>query len=193
MRKLLVAALLAGSFATPALAQEAPFTGPRVEALVGWDRVKAEGERDNGLAYGVGVGYDFQMGGAVVGVEAEAADSSVKDCVEGVLEAGDKACVKAGRDLYVGGRVGAAVGASTLLYAKAGYTTARITADYDAAPSSVAFNDDRDSANLDGFRIGGGVEQKMGSNAYLKAEYRYSNYEAGVSRHQVLGGVGIRF
>jgi hypothetical protein len=28
---------------------------------------------------------------------------------------------------------------------------------------------------------------------FLKAEYRYSNYKDGVSRNQVLGGVGIRF
>ena len=42
-------------------------------------------------------------------------------------------------------------------------------------------------------RVGAGVEQQLGTNLYAKAEYRYSNYEAGIERHQVLGGVGFRF
>ena len=48
MRKLMVATLLAGaSVATPALAQDVgpTFTGPRVEAILGYDHVGAGSER----------------------------------------------------------------------------------------------------------------------------------------------------
>src|SRR3546814_18059784 len=63
--------------------------------------------------------------------------------------------------------------------------------------------------NLDGYRLGAGVEQKVGSNAYAKVEYRYSNYgdarlefanggntdnfSVDTDRHQVVAGVGWRF
>jgi outer membrane immunogenic protein len=33
----------------------------------------------------------------------------------------------------------------------------------------------------------------LGTNSFAKAEYRYSNYEQGVERHQVMGGFGFRF
>ena len=53
--------------------------------------------------------------------------------------------------------------------------------------------DTSEGSNLDGIRVGGGVERALGGKSYVKTEYRYSNYQNGVSRHQVLAGVGIRF
>jgi outer membrane immunogenic protein len=196
MQKYLLAALLAGTLATPALAQGgdvsgAPFTGFRLEGIVGGDRIQADGHED-GVVYGVGVGYDMQMGsGAVVGIEAEATDSSADVCAEDVNRVGDRLCVGAKRDLYVGGRFGTAIGTSTLLYGKAGYTNARFGFDYDdGGNGSLDFGDGR---NLDGIRVGAGVETLLGPNSFVKAEYRYSNYEEGVEKHQVLGGFGVRF
>jgi outer membrane immunogenic protein len=193
MHKYFLAALLAGTVATPALAQSnagGTFTGLRVEGIVGGDRVQADGHED-GVVYGVGVGYDMQMGGAVVGIEAEASDSSADVCDKDVDVIGDRLCIGAKRDLYVGGRVGAAVGTSTLIYGKAGYTNARFGFDYDDGGNGS--NDFGDGRNLDGVRVGAGVETLLGSNSFVKAEYRYSNYEQGVERHQVLGGFGFRF
>ena len=37
------------------------------------------------------------------------------------------------------------------------------------------------------------AEYALGTNAFVKTEYRYSNYESGFERHQVLGGFGFRF
>lgn len=193
MRRMIFAALLAGTVATPTFAQDAaPFTGARIEGLIGWDRSKVEDAgREDGVAYGVGVGYDFQMGGAVVGAEAEVADASTKECGSNVFAAGDELCFKAKRDLYVGGRVGGVLGQNTLIYGKAGYTNARFGYDYDDGASGVAnFENGR---NLDGIRVGAGLEHAIWPNAFLKAEYRYSNYEDGVSRHQTVAGFGFRF
>ena len=119
MRSLVtVAALAATAFAVPALAQdrgspETSFSGPRVEGLVGWDRVQNHGH-ESGVNYGVGAGYDFQSGGMVFGAEVEAADSTTKRCVGARTSVNPRVCARAGRDLYVGGRVGTVVGSRTV-------------------------------------------------------------------------------
>jgi outer membrane immunogenic protein len=192
MKKIAFAAIAAVAVAAPAAAQEgAPFTGPRIEALVGYDNLRGAGDGRDGLAYGVAAGYDFQMGGAVAGLEVEYTDSDVDGCATGFVVAADRICATAGRDLYAGGRLGFAVAPSTLVYAKAGYTNARVGLNY--TDSVTPANDFRLSDELDGVRVGAGLEQKLGTNLYAKAEYRYSNYESGFERHQVLGGVGFRF
>jgi outer membrane immunogenic protein len=194
MRKFAIAAtLLAGTIATPALAQDTNNLGGfRIEGLVGYDRPSIEDENADGIAYGVGAGYDFQSGNAVFGVEAEAMDSNADERVAGALLPGDELRVRAGRDLYVGGRVGVGVGGNSLIYAKAGYTNARVRVDYEDGTAGTAA-DFTERGNLDGIRAGAGAQIGLGSNAYLKTEYRYSNYEAGVDRHQVVGGIGFRF
>ena len=183
MKKILLvtAATAAVLGATPAFAQEAPAApvGPRVEALVGYDRVKALGEKDGGLLYGIGAGYDFAVGNGVsLGADLEASDSTQK---EGDA---DVAQVKAGRDLYAGGRVSFAVSPSANLYVKGGYTNARFK-----ATDGV----DTFSENFDGFRLGAGGQMAVSGKAYVGAEYRYSNYEQGLARNQVALTVGTRF
>ena len=196
MRKSLLAVLLvgtAGIAATPALAQDqSPFSGVRVEGIVGYDTTDVEGDNSDGVTYGAGVGYDFQVGGAVLGVEGEVSDSSIDECVSDVDVVGDELCVDAGRDLYVGGRVGAAVSRNVLLYGKAGYTNGRVSLDYEDGTAGTAA-DFEAGENLDGVRVGAGVEVAIGANSYAKTEYRYSNYEQGFDRHQVVAGFGFRF
>ena len=190
MRSTMIALLAAAGLATPALAQEtAPFTGAHVEGLLGWDRVQAEADHDDAVDYGIAGGYDLQRGGLVLGIEGELADSNAKSC-DGTKTAADpRYCAKAARDLYVGGRVGTVVGGNTLLYAKAGYTNARFKAtEDDGTTETTLFRKD-----LDGVRVGAGAEYAIGPNSYLKAEYRYSNYEKGISRNQLVGGFGFRF
>ena len=100
MKKILYATATAAAVlaATPALAQEGPIApaGPRVEAVVGYDRVKALGEKDGGALFGIGAGYDYPVSNAVsIGADIEASESTQKESA-GVAE------VKAGRDLYAG-------------------------------------------------------------------------------------------
>lgn len=201
---------LAGGFlaaASPALAQEqAPFTGPRVEALVGYDNLSGgdDGVDDSvdGLAYGLGLGYDVQMGGATLGIEGEVMGSTTKLRGYDIDVPGDSARLRAGRDLYIGARVGYAVAPATLVYLKGGYTNGKLNARY-YTPDGGYFEDGQ---TLDGWRVGAGVEQKFnvfGPGGYVKAEYRYSNYsnlnigdfnaDVDVDRHQFVAGVGVRF
>jgi outer membrane immunogenic protein len=182
VKKILFATAASAAFlaATPALAQAAAApAGPRVEALVGYDRVKAGGEKDGGALFGIGAGYDFAVGPAVsLGADIEATESTQKEGDEDIAE------VKAGRDLYAGGRVSFAVSPTANLYVKGGYTNARFK-----ATDGV----DTVAENFDGFRLGAGGQMTIAGKAYVGAEYRYSNYEAGLSRNQVALTVGTRF
>ncbi len=205
MRTIIFGTLLATAVAAPAFAQDkvadAPFTGPHIEALAGYDHVGGEAGRD-GLLYGIGAGYDFQLGGAVAGIEGEWSDSTVRGSTTDLAVIGDSAGLRTDRDLYVGARLGVAVAPSTLLYAKGGYTNARFKTIYNnGAGVTTNFGN-----TTDGYRIGAGVEQKFnlfGPSGFVKAEYRYSNYrnlDAGptnvdidLDRHQALVGVGVRF
>ncbi len=180
MKKLILAtaASAAALSATTAFAQEAP-AGPRVEAVIGYDKVKALGEKDGGALFGIGAGYDFAVAPAVsLGVDVEATESTQKEGNDDIAE------VKAGRDLYAGGRVSFAVSPTANLYLKGGYTNAR----FKATDGVDSF-----SENFDGVRVGAGGQIAVRGKAYVGGEYRYSDYEAGLKRHQVALTVGTRF
>lgn len=179
MSKFLFATAATAAFlaATPVMAQTAP-AGPRVEAIIGYDKVKALGESDGGALFGIGAGYDFGVGPAIsLGADVEATESTQK-------ESGGGAEVKAGRDLYAGGRVSFAVSPTANLYVKGGYTNARFKAD-DGIDSF--------SENFGGYRLGAGGQLAVHGKAYVGGEYRYSNYEDGLKRHQLALTAGTRF
>jgi outer membrane immunogenic protein len=186
MKKLLLVAASAAAFAaaTPAAAQ------PRIEVHGGWDRVSNDDLEEDGILYGIGLGYDVPIGeNAFVGIDLSADLSSGDVCENAVIAPNDEACLEVRRDLAAAVRAGVNVAPNTAIYGLAGYTNARFRAEYTtpAGVTTVA------SENLDGFRIGGGIQQRFGGNAYGKIEYRYSNYEAGTERHNVLVGIGLTF
>lgn len=231
MRNLSLAAATAAltlGLAAPALAQDGPppadyptqsrsdrtFTGPRAGVILGYDRLQpgqgpassiSSNRSADGLTYGGDVGYDAAFHGVVLGVEGEVTgstgDVSNAPNAAGALGYGR---VKDGRDLYAGGRIGYVVAPRTMLYAKGGYTNARL--DLTANNGTVTTGN---HFNLDGYRVGAGVEQKIGRTTYAKIEYRYSNYgdarfeyangaktntfDVDTDRHQVAVGVGVRF
>ena len=179
MKKFLfAAAAVAAISSTPAFAQEAgDFSGAKGTAIVGYDTIDlgiAGLDNVDGFLYGVAIGYDGQSDNIVYGFELEATESTGEiSNAAGTIEVG--------RDLYAGGRLGFVAGDSALIYAKAGYTNAR---------SSIP---GAGGTNGDGIRVGGGVEFNLSDNVFARGEYRYSNYEAGVERHQAVAGIGIRF
>lgn len=177
--------------ATPASAE-----GFRAEVHGGWDHARADGpginnnDSDSGIVYGIGAGYDFAIAPKVeLGLDLSADLSSMEECETSVVLPNDRACLDAGRDLAAAVRLGYKVSPRGTVYALAGYTNARFRFDY-TTPAGVTT---RDGRNLDGFRLGAGYQHGFGEKAYGKVEYRYSNYESDVSRHQVLLGVGLNF
>jgi outer membrane immunogenic protein len=200
MRKsVLIAALLTGAMATPAMAQDSE--GPaspgefHVTGIVGYDAPDSDGDA-SGVVYGVSAGYDFNIGRKFfVGPEIELTSSSTDECASGIERAGDKLCVEAGRDIYLGARAGFRFGEDGRhkVYIGGGYTNASFKVDYDANLPGTTGNFLIDD-DLDGFRLKAGAELGVARNVFVRAEYRYSNYdEADLDRHQVVGGIGIRF
>jgi outer membrane immunogenic protein len=183
-------AFVLAPLAIVAAAAPAQAEGFRAEVYGGWDNVSADGDSDSGIVYGIGLGYDLAVGEKVsVGLDLSADLSSMEECETGAIVANDRACLHAGRDLAAAVRVGYDVAPRRTVYALAGYTNARFRLDY-TSPAGVTT---RDHTNLDGLRLGAGYQHGFGEKAYGKVEYRYSNYENDVSRHQVLLGVGVNF
>ncbi|HEX8555092.1 MAG TPA: porin family protein [Sphingomonas sp.] len=216
--RIIIASLIAGSaLATPALAQDVNpvFTGPRVEATLGYDRVGAGSSVDNdngeddqsidGLLFGGGIGYDIATsGGLVLGVEGEVTGSTARNSQGQYTNTFGFGRVRQGRDFYVGGRIGVLANPMTLIYAKGGYTNSKLN----VLAGSTTQTTDTDF-ELDGLRVGAGVERALSPTTYAKVEYRYSNYDRGrieygsgatsgrfdvdTDRHQIAASYGIRF
>lgn len=214
---LLAAASLA-AVASPAAAQSEgnTFTGLWGGVIGGYDTSRAgssvdDEDEDNdqsidGFGYGVQLGYDVDLGGVVLGAEAEYSDSTAGvEFDDGDPETFGLGNVETGRDLYFGARIGAKVGPNAMIYAKGGYTNAKY--EIRASDGTTEFTQDFDT---DGYRLGAGAEYALSDNAFVKLEYRYSNYSEGevdftgdipdserfdidLDRHQVMAGVGFRF
>lgn len=181
MKNYVIAAFAAAAAFVPAAANAKAY----VQVQGGIDHVKVDGGSDDGATFGGAVGYEIPLGETVfIGLEGSADFSTVKECAD--LSLTETACVKAGRDLSAVARLGTKLGGSTSVYVLGGYTNARIKASYDDGITKIT-----DGANLDGFRLGAGFKMNFNERFYGKVEYRYSNYEAGVSRHNGLVGIGI--
>lgn len=202
LKKMITAALATTLFAVPAHAQDSSgLAGFKLGAVAGYDSVKLELDGESGskggFAYGLTASYDVDLGGAILGIETEISDSTAEESISDVLVAGDQASLVTGRDLYVGARIGFAASDNVLLFAKGGYTNARVKLKYNDGTISFTEGD-----NLDGYRLGGGAEYVSGP-IFGRLEYRYSDYGeysyAGVatglkaSRHQVVFAGGYRF
>lgn len=207
------------AIAAPAMAQDdnSGFSGPWIAGVAGYDINKhgssqndtvnnPQNKSANGWVYGAQVGFDADLGGLVVGAEGEITDSSADSDYNNNYVNYGLGSVDAGRDLYVGARVGFKAAPSTMIYAKGGYTNARFN--FVGTNGTTSTNRHLDT---DGWRLGAGIEQKFGKNFFGKVEYRYSNYKKGevdfedptvpdssqfnidTDRHQVVAGVGVRF
>ncbi len=170
------------AFATPASA--AVKSGGRIEAITGYDHVNidAGGGVDvgaGGVTFGLGAGYDFAVGEKVaLGLDVEATEATTD------LDPTPTDSISAKRDLYAGARLTAALSDKVNLYFKAGYSNARFAATSGGISAS---------GNLDGVRGGAGIQFAIGKSAYIGGEYRYSNYESDVTRHQGVLALGFRF
>ena len=165
MRKLIFAALAASTLiAAPAMA--ADFTGPRVGATIG-----AGGDDPfdfDATTIGLELGYEWDLGGAVVGVGTE----YQTDLGDLFLDINETALLA---------RVGGKAGPNALLYVSGGLT--RIS-------DGISPFD----GGEDGYRLGGGVEFGLGNGGTsLKLEQRYLDYGGGASVWQTVAGVGVRF
>lgn len=119
-----------------------------------------------------GVGREDITYGGAVGFDAEVYPKvtvGVEGSVDNVFE--DH------RDIGASVRVGYEVADNVLVYAKGGY------ANWENVTSK----------NLDGFRVGGGVDVAVIGPIYTGIEYRYSDFEDNAGKHGVFTKIGFRF
>jgi outer membrane immunogenic protein len=169
MKKLIaLAALVTAAFASPAMASD--FAGPRIEVTAGADDVTG-GVDPTDVTYGSVLGYDLQVGKVVIGVEATAANVF------------DRA------DLGAAARLGYTLNKNVLAYSRVGYTNLERPQTCAGTRPVVC----RATSNLEGLTLGGGLEVKLVGSTFVKAEYRYSDFDGGIGRHGGLVGFGLRF
>lgn len=210
------AAAVAAFVSTSAYAQDIvpSFDGPRIELRAGWDhpdvRVTLSDGVDSisrsagksGVTYGGEIGYDYRTSGnLVIGAYAGIDGSTTKSC--GELYGQDRLCIRAGRNITAGARIGAVVGQSFLVYGKGGYSNGRASVDYQDYELILA--DQNEHGNFDGFHVGGGVEAAISGGLYGRLEYIYTKYGSvsatldgataslKPTRHQVAYAMGVRF
>jgi len=198
--------------ATSGPSEGATFTGPRAEIFGGWDRVGTRERFDDGATRttsrshksgwtgGGLLGYDMPIGDKLtVGGFGSYAISTAKTCGD---DGTTIACLKSGREIEGGARVGYKMGGKALVYAKGAYVNGQIR----GVAADDAGDYIRGHANRDGWRAGAGVEYAVTHHAYVKAEYDYTRFksfnadELGLTdtslrydRNQVLAGFGVHF
>jgi outer membrane immunogenic protein len=194
-----IAAIAAAAMATPALAQAGGNIEPYVGVLVGYDSVKVKVPGDSGsqdgFVYGGVIGAQTAIGSsALLGIEGEVTGATTKETYR---DASEELSLKAGRDFFVGVRFGVRPSPGLLTYVKGGYTNARANLRY----SEPGFTFE-EGENLDGYRIGAGIELGEGQIRF-RGEYRFSDYgdykingvNTGINmqRHQVMVGAVYGF
>ena len=177
-------AIAAFSASTPALAADDAdgFVGPRAEVMVGYENIRATSlpTDEDGIAWAGAIGYDARIAQDVVlGVDLEMGDS---DNSRNVIPGLDW---DTGRTLYAGGKLGFAMSPSSMIYGKVGYANSEARL--------VSGGNTWTVREIDGVRLGAGLEQKVTDTVYLKGEYRYTDQTNTVSSHQLMTGVGLRF
>ena len=200
------------AIATPAAAAGPSFAGPRVEVRGGWDRMTLDATltdgtdvlsgsgHDAGLDAGGEVGYDAVIGSSLIaGVYGGVEFADTKEC--GPVDGNDNLCLKLGRNFTLGGRLGAKVAPTVMVYVKAGYSNGQLRGSYRNADDPSLNGDDH--VNRDGIHFGIGGEAAVKRNVYVRLEYVRTNYDGysdadfGVQldghRDQVLAGFGLRF
>lgn len=109
--------------------------------------------------------------GAGVGLDAEL----YKNVIVGAEATVDNVFDR--RNIGAAARVGYVVADTALVYAKVGYANWKQTT----------------TAELEGLRVGGGIEANLYGPVYGKIEYRYTDFNGGVGQHGGLVGFGLRF
>lgn len=197
MKKILIlAALAAGTAATPALAQNG---GLHAEAIVGYEGITVESADGSVSAdassavYGVNLGYDLSLGNAFVGVEGEVSTSGGSTEFPSSV-AGARDGLEANGQYYVGVRAGVALTPGIAAYGKIGYTA------LDTKAFTSAGSLDELKENSGGIRYGAGLQAQLPGPLVGRVEYRRSRYKdvgdasyGDATTDQVVAGIGIRF
>jgi outer membrane immunogenic protein len=165
MTRIFLAAAAAIAFASPAAAQDAPASAPTATFTGGHVGLNA-GFADDDI-----FGTEVFTYGVDAGYDFDLGVGVVGVVAE-VQDSDDT-----GRELSIAGRVGAKPSNNVLVYGLAGYSNLEVIDNFD----------------IDGVRVGAGIEVIAAPNVSVKVEQRYTDYEFGAEAWQTVLGVGFRF
>lgn len=197
---LLPLAVFGAGFAFAAPAQAETFDGPYIGVTAGWDRgeisdainsqpINTEASRD-ALVLGGYAGYNYKLSEKVV-IGAEAGFTATVDDEINAASAGNGLTVDPRYSFDLTARAGYLVTDKALVYVRGGYANNRVRTSLDTGNGII-----RDSENLDGWVLGGGLEYAITKKVSARLEYRYSDFgnDGGdYERHQTLVGVSYNF
>ena len=159
--------MIAIATASAALATPAmanSFTGVRAEVTAGVDDV-------TGPVAARRLDLTDVTYGAAVGFDAELYKNVIVGFEANLDNVFDR------RNVGASARLGYVIKDAVLVYGKVGYANWKQTT----------------STELEGLRLGAGVEAKIAGPVYGKVEYRYTDFSNGVGQHGALVGFGVRF
>jgi outer membrane immunogenic protein len=127
-----------------------------------------DGIGGEGIFGTVTIGYDHQIGRAVVGIFADYDFSNISSDISAARLFNASLDHKWSRS--VGGRLGFIVTPHTMWYGMTGYTQAQF--DLDSSIGSL------DLSDFKGYFLGLGVESQLGAGWALRAEYRFTQFSS---------------
>jgi len=151
-------------------------TGLRAAALAGLERTDAApgtGASD-GFYYGGQLGYDWQLGPVIAGVEGDVGGSSATQVI-GARRADQGVFASAAL------RLALPVNQRLRAFVRGGYAYHAVTYDTGRA------------LHGSGWTLGGGGEIDLAKRVFLRGEYRFADYGQTVRGQQFLLGAGLRF
>jgi len=196
----LFCAISPAALTAPAAAQETTiFDGPFVGVQLGWQQDRRSATTSlvpptttrvtgDGLVYGGQVGYDANIGGAVLGLEGSITGRS-GNSGSAALD------FETDRTINVTARAGLLVSPESLLYTRGGYSNARFSLTNPAGHSE----------SRNGYTLGAGYERSLTDKISARIEYAYSNYgsdtlpgiggpvDINYRRHGITAGFNLRF
>lgn len=178
--KLFVAAAGLLLISSPALAETTPWVGATAGININGGGVSVAGR----------AGVDTTIGkNAFIGIGLGAGKNGAKDCYDSYLNLGDQLCIKGGRELLAEARLGYETNGKTKIYGVLGYTSLGIKGTYTYRGQTGV----SPTSTLNGVSAGFGVETMIGSKAFLRSEFRYGNYEGGVTSTSLMPTIGFKF
>lgn len=169
MKKMMVASAVIALSSTPAFADTTAWTG----ASAGYN---IDG---GGITVIARFGLDTDISeGAFIGLGLGVGDSGAKEC-------SGLACAYGGREILAEVRVGGKNKNDLKYYAIAGYSNQKLSGEY--AGAEVL------SYTTGGITGGLGVEMPLGSKAFTRLEFRYTDYGEDGHSTSIMPTIGLKF
>lgn len=140
-------------------------------------------QRDDGYNFGAQIGYNFQTGPLVLGIEAETSFLPGSETVSrgplrypgsSTLSYTFTNTVDVKNTSWIKAKAGAALG-STLVYAEGGYASGKVNFATTATSNANYLKAGSLEKWMQGYVVGGGIEQRLGDNLSARVSYNYTD------------------